>query len=73
MNDAEARTKSAAKVQQIIDLARTLQVTMEASQKVDLQSGLISLAVLFKDNEQYPAQPVDVVATEVAPAPAPVA
>lgn len=54
MNPEQAKNLLAAKVKQVVDLARILHLKMEARQKID-NDGFIQLVIIFADEERYPA------------------
>ncbi len=58
MTEDQMRAKSGEKVKQLQDLAKVLQVSIEAKQRLNAQNGLIELVVQFMDMEQYPKDEV---------------
>ncbi len=72
-----AQKRSKEKVDQIMALAKGLDVTVSAAQRVNRQTGVIETVVLWSDNEQYdiekpenvPLAPLEPVEVPSAPVP----
>lgn len=68
MTDTEIRAKSAAKMKQIFDLMKLLQIEPEGVQKLDNQ-GILRSTVLWMDLETYPKDPAPAVVPPATPVP----